>query len=189
MEYLTMHLETDLDYDNLWLSSDHHFFHKNIITYCNRPFSRIKEMNQAMVDNHNSVVKPSDTVLFLGDFTFSTVENTQPIVSTLNGKLLILPGNHDSKGKLEKCGLSLLPRPYKIIYDNMEIWLDHYPYKQFEGVGKNIVDTGDWLLHGHVHEKWKINNKQINVGVDVWNFTPVKFTDIVALIKEKEGTN
>ena len=33
-------------------------------------------------------------------------------------------------------------------------------------------DDGGWLLHGHVHEKWRQNGRQINVGVDAWNFAP-----------------
>ena len=30
-----------------------------------------------------------------------------------------------------------------------------------------------WLLHGHVHEKWRQQGRMVNVGVDVWDFTPI----------------
>jgi calcineurin-like phosphoesterase family protein len=44
-------------------------------------------------------------------------------------------------------------------------------------------------LVGHVHEKWKVkwidNTLLINVGVDVWDFRPVSFERLYALI-EKE---
>ena len=43
-------------------------------------------------------------------------------------------------------------------------------------------DTGGWLLHGHIHENWRQRDRQINVGVDAWDFTPVSEEQIAALI-------
>ncbi len=43
-------------------------------------------------------------------------------------------------------------------------------------------DDGDWLLHGHVHEKWCQQHRQINVGVDAWRFAPVPEDTIADLI-------
>ena len=34
---------------NTWLTSDTHFFHENILKYCNRPFGSVEEMNEALV--------------------------------------------------------------------------------------------------------------------------------------------
>ena len=49
--------------------SDHHFFHKNIIKYCGRPFdfsdSGMFENAKVMFKNHNDIVKDDDTVFFL----------------------------------------------------------------------------------------------------------------------------
>ena len=44
-------------------------------------------------------------------------------------------------------------------------------------------DDGGWLLHGHIHEKWRQNGRQINVGVDAWNFAPVSDDTICEMIK------
>ena len=46
---------------NIYVTSDTHFNHKNIIEYCNRPYSSVEEMNKAIIDNWNSVVKDEDT--------------------------------------------------------------------------------------------------------------------------------
>ncbi|MHB8295541.1 MAG: hypothetical protein ACYDH5_13145 [Acidimicrobiales bacterium] len=46
------------------------------------------------------------------------------------------------------------------------------------------IDEGEWLLHGHVHEKWRQLGRTINVGVDVWDFTPVAEDAIIRLINE-----
>jgi calcineurin-like phosphoesterase family protein len=48
-------------------------------------------------------------------------------------------------------------------------------------VGKK---SDEWLLHGHVHNGWTINGRQINVGVDVWDFAPVPAEEICDIIAE-----
>lgn len=42
----------------------------------------------------------------------------------------------------------------------------------------------EWLLHGHVHNAWTVNGRQINVGVDVWNFAPVLAEEICSVITD-----
>jgi calcineurin-like phosphoesterase family protein len=39
-----------------------------------------------------------------------------------------------------------------------------------------------WLLHGHVHNAWTHNGRQVNVGVDVWDFAPVSSQTLIDLI-------
>ena len=67
-----------------FLTSDEHYNHKNILGYCSRPFSTVEEMNQALIDNHNSVVGPNDEVIHLGDFSMSD-KCVKEILSQLNG--------------------------------------------------------------------------------------------------------
>ena len=57
------------DGDKVFFTSDTHFNHTNIIQYCQRPFKSTDEMNEAMIDNWNSVVGEDDTVFHLGDFS------------------------------------------------------------------------------------------------------------------------
>ena len=56
--------------EHLFFTSDTHFDHKNIIRYCNRPFSSIEEMNNFLIKRWNATVGPDDTVFHLGDVTF-----------------------------------------------------------------------------------------------------------------------
>lgn len=67
-----------------FLTSDTHLGHKNIITYCHRPFKDTYLMNKAITENWNSVVKPEDTVYHLGDFAFGGIKNYIPY---LNGTI------------------------------------------------------------------------------------------------------
>lgn len=60
-------------------------------------------------------------------------------------------------------------RDGKVIQDKFEQW--------------RPVDTGDnWLLCGHVHEKWRQQGRQINVGIDAWGGRPVSEDEIIELI-------
>ena len=46
----------------IYFSADQHFSHANIIKYCKRPFNNAQHMNETLIKNWNSVVKPMDTV-------------------------------------------------------------------------------------------------------------------------------
>jgi calcineurin-like phosphoesterase family protein len=41
-----------------------------------------------------------------------------------------------------------------------------------------------WLVHGHVHNGWTVNERQVNVGVDVWDFAPVSAETLLSVITD-----
>ena len=53
---------------DIWFTSDFHLGHFNIIRYCKRPFADTREMNAAILERLNALVKPDDVLYFLGDF-------------------------------------------------------------------------------------------------------------------------
>ena len=70
----------------------------------------------------------------------------------------------------------------------IEFLINHFPYiieSKDNYINKykkyRPIDNKKWLLHGHVHEKWKINNKMINVGIDVLNFEPVALEELIKI--------
>ena len=73
--------------DKLFWTSDTHFSHKNIMQYCDRPFSSIEEMNEKLISNWNSVVDSDATVFHLGDFAFGTISQWEEVRSQLNGEI------------------------------------------------------------------------------------------------------
>lgn len=44
----------------------------------------------------------------------------------------------------------------------------------------------NWTLCGHVHQAWKIRGKNINVGVDVWDFKPVHFRHLISIMDKED---
>lgn len=190
----------------IYFSSDHHFGHLNIIQYCKRPFSSVEEMNEQMAKRWNSIVKQDDVVYYLGDFSL-LLEPVEIIAPKLNGQKILIMGNHDrchplmSKKRVvesepiyRKAGFQELLLETKLNIADQKVRLCHFPYasepdfERYNG-GKmekyRPEDRGEWLLCGHIHEKWKIKNKMINVGVDVWDYLPVPITSIEKIILER----
>lgn len=183
----------------IFFTADHHFDHQNIIKYCARPFGGVTEMNAELASRWNSVVKPSDTVYYLGDFSMSA----RPVEywgKQLNGEKHLIMGNHDrchpsKKGSADvlsiyrAAGFVSFDLELQMSIAGQEVLLNHFPYLSEPDPKYKLKyqdlrpkDEGLWLLHGHVHEKWKQKARMINVGVDVWDFYPVSLSTIETLI-------
>ncbi len=180
-----------------WFTSDHHFGHANIIKYCNRPYYGTHDMNIAMELAWNEVVEPNDLVYYLGDFAMNA--NLVPfLVSRLNGNKILIPGNHDKcwqkTDPANRWFAHYIDAGFKSIEQQMtleiageQVMLNHLPYRNLKEPDQKYfaqrpVDRGGWLIHGHIHHKWKVNKKQINVSADAWNFKPVSLDEITELI-------
>jgi calcineurin-like phosphoesterase family protein len=193
----------------LYFTSDHHFWHANIINFCNRPFGSVEEMNEALIQNWNDLVGPEDEVYYLGDFSLAA-RPVEVYTKQLNGVKYFVPGNHDfchSYNKQSRTperhvrwiqqyqdwGWTVLPEQMLFTIPEIgEIKLCHLPYStNFEGdkfAKWRPHDDGHWLLCGHIHQKWKTMRRMINVGVDVWNFKPVSETEIIRAIQGEIGS-
>jgi calcineurin-like phosphoesterase family protein len=163
--------------NNVFFTADPHYGHENIIKHSSRPFSCHEEMDEAMIENWNSVVtSTSDEVYILGDFTFySKILITDPenIFSRLRGRKYLIIGNHDRKPTLQ-LPWTWVKETYFLKYLNQEgIWLSHYPHRSW----KNSFH-GSWHLFGHNHGKMSPHGKSFDVGVDCWDFTPIEFETV-----------
>lgn len=170
----------------IYFSSDTHYFHKNVIQYCQRPFENVDVMNDLLIENWNDIVKNDDTVYFLGDLSFGSRDETKNILHELNGTKHLILGNHDEK--FSKAWW--LSAGFTTVHDYRNICLDHevmftmchYPYNSYGNPHFAKPDAKSYPgLCGHVHERWKVKENTINVGVDVWNYTPVSEHQIVKL--------
>jgi calcineurin-like phosphoesterase family protein len=186
-------------------TSDHHFGHGNIIKYAGRPFASVLHMNEMMVYHWNNTVSPDDTVMILGDLVMGHAEENLGYVTRLNGHKKLIAGNHDrvwdgntKPGYVERwqplyeaAGLEIVSHGevyYAPISKRNAVSACHFPYDHDERHGDRFadwhpVDVGDWLIHGHVHGEWKVRGRQINVGVDVWDFKPVGDQQLLDIIE------
>lgn len=161
-------------------TSDCHFGHENIIKYCNRPFKNIDHMNNEIIRRWNERVKTEDIVYHIGDFCFKVQKiNGKHLTyldysDRLNGNIIFIKGNHDKNNKIKTKIHRLV-----IKIDGRFINLVHDPIDADINFELNFT--------GHVHEKWQIKRIRkgfsftdcVNVGVDVWNFYPVTYEEII----------
>jgi calcineurin-like phosphoesterase family protein len=160
----------------VFFTSDTHFGHKNIIKYCNRPFQTAYEMDEAMIANWNSVVKPTDTIYHLGDFGFTHADKIVNVLKRLNGKKIFIMGNHDKQMR----DPSIRPffeemTNYKEIYvrNKQKVVLSHYPFASWNG-----SFHGSFHLHGHCHNTYFGAGRIMDAGVDAHNFTPISYDEV-----------
>lgn len=192
-------------------TSDLHFGHANIIEYSYRPFHTVGHMNETLIANWNAVVSPDDEVMILGDIAMGKIADTLPLVERLNGEKFHIAGNHDrwfgllshagedtKKGRdwkrwslaYQEVGLYLLTDEWQDMWVGGHlVRVCHFPYAgdhtdEDRYVENRPPNDGHVLLHGHIHEKWKVNGRQINVGVDHWDYYPAPEPEIVKLIEE-----
>jgi calcineurin-like phosphoesterase family protein len=191
-----------------WYTSDLHFGHERIVELSHRPFETVAEMDDALVYNWNAVVRPADRVFVLGDVALSRTGLAH--VSRLHGIRVLVAGNHDSCWAHHKRWRRALPWYMEAGFGGgvasdghltgarlgpHRVNLAHLPYR---GAGDHTVteryaehrleDDGLPLLCGHVHDAWKTKRTaagtlMVNVGVDVWDYTPVSAGTLIEMLE------
>lgn len=154
-----------------FITSDLHFFHKNIIQYTGRPFYSEPQMRQTLIANWNATVEPDDIIFILGDVAFGNATAKHDLIPLLNGYKIFIKGNHDcGRTKMIEYGCS---EAYLTISGRIKNEQKDCSFKMMHvplGVEARKVDI---LLCGHVHEKWCFSAPNVyNVGTDQWDFTP-----------------
>lgn len=174
---------------NYWLISDTHFGHDNIIKYCKRPFANSREMNEAIVENWNAVVKPWDHIWHLGDVYFHKgfrdEDEVQRLFDRLPGHKRLVLGNHDR-------GKDPILQTY---FQKIEAWrmmpeigllLTHFPAHP-QTLGVRIADDPNeigpevrqlWNAHGHIHQNPAPGSRYFNACVEWTNYAPINLDEV-----------
>lgn len=173
---------------NVFLISDTHFGHNNIITFKRddgtplREFDSVEEMDELMVNNWNSVVKPQDRVYHLGDVVIN--RRYLPICNRLNGRKKLVRGNHD----LFKLA------DYTPYFEDVlgcivlaDMILTHIPLHP-----ECITTRFGTNVHGHTHSNRvktiddEINPKYFSVCVEQIDYTPISLEEVRKRVTEQQ---
>lgn len=138
--------------------ADWHYGHENVISYDNRKFKTLEEMNQTLIDNWNRVVSPGDLVYSLGDMFWCKGDEAVEVLKQLNGNIFLVKGNHDRcKDKKFKDCFVKIDEYMEIEDDGRKVVLCHYPIPCY----KNHF-YGWYHLYGHVHNSFEHNMMEHN---------------------------
>lgn len=168
-----------MTYVQKYYIADTHFGHEAALGFCNRPFNSVREMDDFMVDAWNSAVRPTDIIYHLGDFSFGGAAHARQIFRRLNGRKILILGNHD----VDRDG-NVLPHLADLTWDQTpsqaltttdcgeRLFLSHYAHRSWPGSNR-----GSYHFYGHTHGRLDSIGLSRDVGVDVADvaFTPRTF--------------
>lgn len=157
-----------------WYTADLHFGHENIIPFSGRPFRNAGHMDAVLIANLWEKVGPEDDLWIIGDFAFGPKAKDQDWLTMIFGQLPgarrhLVVGNHDG------------PLTQSLPWDSVDLMCEvddpscdlpvtlcHYPMMTWHHARKGALH-----LFGHVHGSWQGSASSVNVGIDVWDFSPV----------------
>jgi calcineurin-like phosphoesterase family protein len=187
-----------------WIGADFHFYHETILEYSKdiRKFANIEEHNAQLIQNWNSVVKPNDKMIVVGDFFVGecTEEQIDEVMKQLNGEIELIEGNHDSKFKkkiLSKYVKNITAT--KVLRENKcHTIIQHIPVhpQQVEHRFKanihghthsHIITKKEYFIDssfGYVNSREVPDPRYINVSLEQINLTPTHMDIIRQRIRD-----
>lgn len=165
----------------VWVWSDLHFGHKNIIRFSDRPFPDVETMNEMLVLEFNELVKPNDISIWVGDIGFYPDDKTNSILHRCNGYKILVAGNHDfNKRKLRKLHFDETHIVYNLTIDGRVVAFSHYPMDN--------LPNGWFNVHGHVHKSKgdpASTNRHVNVNCEFIDYKPISLQALADVINLK----
>ena len=171
--------------------ADTHFGHQNIIEECRPQFQTIDEMDSEIIGNINRKMKKSDTLYIVGDFMFRSKRSPIEYLQAIKPKKILIVGNHDrdwlkhlSKEEIEQYFIGVYQQ-YSLKKNGIEIHFNHFP--QLAWNRSHYFGT-TFSICGHIHnrkegtisaELFHLVKNQFNAGVDINNFEPVTFEELI----------
>jgi calcineurin-like phosphoesterase family protein len=166
-----------------FITSDIHFGHKNIMSFCpeSRAFGEgdVTKMDEEIIRRWNSVVQPGDTTFILGDVAFCNAEKAVSHIRRLNGYKVLIKGNHDVKLVKDK-GFAAqfidMHDYFSMNVNEIKVVMFHYPIAEWDQMHRGSVH-----FHGHLHggvsgmERYRC----LDVGMDSYNCYPIQLTTAV----------
>ena len=171
-----------------WLTSDLHFGHKNIMTFCSQTRARFRNdvdyMTEAMIEEWNARVEPIDTVYLLGDVAFMSGFDASLVMMRLNGRKILIEGNHDRKTLMDvnfRKQFAEIHQYLQVNYDGHRIIMFHYPIAEWDQMHR-----GSLHFYGHLHggtsglEKFRA----LDVGMDATGEIVISMETAIRRIKD-----
>lgn len=177
--------------DKLFFTGDTHFGHGHEALLAHRKFASIEEMDVRMQGVWNLTVPEDATVIHVGDVAFHKRDRAQEILAQLNGRIFLVPGNHDRGARFGERVQVMSPlweikvddreiRGGEIVQDLIRIVLCHFPLQSW-----NRMHYGAWHLHGHSHGNLPGFGRRQDVGWDVFH-QPVSYWQLKGLLGSKQ---
>lgn len=166
----------------VYFTSDTHFGHGGALGFMKRPFASVAEMNAVLIERWRDRVGPDDEVWHLGDFALTLrPEARAELLDGLPGRKHLVTGNNDDADTCALPGWASVQAYAEITVEDTALVLCHYPFRTWNGMSKGALN-----LHGHSHGRLAPLPKQMDVGVDVFDFRPVTLAEVRAAMGRRQ---
>lgn len=136
-----------------------------------------------LIKNWNDRVHSEDTVYVLGDLSMGSYDKIAPLIKRLNGKIILVRGNHDTPKRIEvykSLGIEVQDIAY-IRYKGRFFILCHFPIASEEFMNMVVRDNSEVVnLYGHIHHNAPkgYHKGTYHVGVDTNDLAPISIHQI-----------
>jgi calcineurin-like phosphoesterase family protein len=164
-----------------FFTADTHFGDIHILRKRRTRFETIEAHDEALIARWNEVVTAADEIWHLGDFAANTSRAyCVEVFARLNGVKRLIRGNHDTNRVLE---LTWAEPPAESVRISVQdttgtewrLFLAHYAHRAWPGLWR-----GTRHLYGHTHGTLPDTRRSCDVGVDAWDYRPIRLIDIIA---------
>ena len=160
----------------VWLTSDLHLGHANIIGFCDRPFGDAQSMDAALMNLLGKVV-PGELLVIVGDIALGQFSAAMALLKTLPCRKILVAGNHDFERSGKPRFLcdpdvfgAVVPFLCWAGHQGRDVLVSHYPASIPESMNAKHRQSKLLNYHGHLHQKTLAATdtvKYMNVGWDV----------------------
>lgn len=182
--------------NKIFVASDWHLNHSREFIYGARGFQSVEEMNEAIIERHNSKVDTDDDVYVLGDLCLGGGEpgitaKNKALIERMNGRIHIILGNHDTPARQEM--YRMCSNVVEVVYATMihyrgyHFYLSHFPTLT-ANLEKESLKQCTINLSGHTHSSdpfYQDMPFMYNCAMDAHNCTPVLLDDAIEMMKNK----
>ncbi|MCE6991926.1 metallophosphoesterase [Dyadobacter sp. CY323] len=186
--------------NQVYLTSDTHYGHKNICSATTsweaenaancRIFSSIPEMNDAIVNGINAVVRKTDLLIHCGDWSFGGKENISIFRERIVcDNVILIQGNHDHHVSPEFLEFTHDFLAFHQIgffqVESLKFVCAHYPMAIWHQSHHDVP-----LFYGHVHGSYENVGKSLDVGIDniyklKQRYTPISLQEAYSICQKK----
>jgi calcineurin-like phosphoesterase family protein len=184
--------------DRIWVWSDLHLGHENILRMARRPMPDVESMNTTLLDAA-SVVPHEDWLVFLGDLMVRRYDDLPTWMSMCPGRKMLILGNHDkglAVSRWRELGFEAVAPCWALDLEDRtdplpvsplqrgplhRLWWTHYP---LDGVR---LPPNTLNLHGHIHDRW-LDGPRLNVSVERQGYAPRQLSQLLTLERPADAS-
>lgn len=156
----------------IWILTDTHFGHRNMINYENRP----QDFSSLILRNTKETIGKQGVLLFLGDFCIGNDEMWhQNFFGRLNPRVMgwMVLGNHDKKNLTW-----YLDHGWDMVCFSLELKI-HGKHLRFTHEREETLPEGVINVHGHSHSKGESDENHISLAIEKMKYGPEELRNIL----------